>query len=88
LGYHENAKDQKFDPPDSQTVNKKTVKPVIARYRDLANVDAAFDKLRAYWDGLLGVYQATTPDIHTDRMVNVWNAYQCMACLLYTSRCV
>ena len=79
LGYHENAKDQKFDPPDSQTVNKKTVKPVIARYRDLANVDAAFDKLRAYWDGLLGVYQATTPDIHTDRMVNVWNAYQCMA---------
>ncbi len=79
LGYHENAKDQKFDPPDSQTVNKKTVKPVIARYRDLANVDAAFDKLRTYWDGLLGVYQAATPDIHTDRMVNVWNAYQCMA---------
>jgi cellobiose phosphorylase len=79
LGYHENAKDQKFDPPESQTVNKKTVKPVIARYRDLANVDAAFDKLRAYWDGLLGVYQVTSPDIHTDRMVNVWNAYQCMA---------
>ena len=79
LGYHENAKDQKFDPPDSQTVNKKTVKPVIARYRDLANVDAAFDKLRAYWNGLLGVYQVTSPDIHTDRMVNVWNAYQCMA---------
>ncbi|HEY1221372.1 MAG: glycosyl transferase [Bryobacteraceae bacterium] len=79
LGYHENAKDQKFDPPDSQIVNKKTVKPVIARYRDLTNVDAAFDKLRAYWDGLLGVYQAATPDIHTDRMVNVWNAYQCMA---------
>jgi cellobiose phosphorylase len=79
LGYHENPKDQKFDPPDSQVVNKKTVKPVIARYRDLANVDAAFDKLRAYWDGLLGVYQVTSPDVHTDRMVNVWNAYQCMA---------
>jgi cellobiose phosphorylase len=79
LGYHENPKDQKFDPPDSQTVNKKTVKPVIAKYRDLANVNAAFDKLRNYWDGLLGVYQTTTPDIHTDRMVNVWNAYQCMA---------
>ena len=36
---------QKFDPPDSQTVNKRTVRPVIAKYRDLANVDAAFDKL-------------------------------------------
>ena len=27
LGYHENPVDEKFDPPDSQTVNKKTVKP-------------------------------------------------------------
>jgi len=79
LGYHENAKDEKFDPPDSQTVNKKTVKPTITRYLIPANVDAALQKLRAYWDGLLGICQVTTPDIHTDRMVNVWNAYQCMA---------
>src|ERR1035437_7519088 len=79
LGYHENPKDAKFDPPESQTVNKSTVKPVIARYRDRANVDAAFEKLRSHWDGLLGICQVQTPDIHTDRMVNVWNAYQCMA---------
>jgi len=32
LGYHENPKDQKFDPSDSQTINKKTVKPIIAKY--------------------------------------------------------
>jgi cellobiose phosphorylase len=79
LGYHENPKDRKFDPPDSQTVNKKTVKPVIAKYLKAANVDAAFDALRAYWDGLLGICQVQTPDVHTDRMVNIWNAYQCMA---------
>jgi cellobiose phosphorylase len=79
LGYHENPKDEKFDPPDSQTVNKKTVKPAITRYLIPANVDDAFQKLRTYWDGLLGICQVTTPDIHTDRMVNVWNAYQCMA---------
>ena len=79
LGYHENPKDEKFDPPESQIVNKKTVKPIIARYLDPSNVDAAFEKLRAYWDGLLGICQVETPDIHTDRMVNIWNAYQCMA---------
>jgi cellobiose phosphorylase len=79
LGYHENPVEQKFDPPNSQTVNKKTVKPVIAKYRNKANVDAAFERLSAYWKGLLGIYQVSTPDIHTDRMVNVWNAYQCMA---------
>jgi cellobiose phosphorylase len=78
LGYHENAQDRKFDPPGSQTVNKQTVTPIIARYLDGANADAAFDALRAYWDGVLGVLQVDTPDVHTDRIVNIWNAYQCM----------
>ena len=40
---------------------------------------AAFDALRAYWDGLLGIYQVQSPDLHANRMVNIWNAYQCMA---------
>jgi cellobiose phosphorylase len=78
LGYHENPPDQKFDPPGSQTINKRTVKPIIARYLDEENVEAAFEALRAYWDGLLGIFQVETPDVHTNRMVNVWNAYQCM----------
>jgi cellobiose phosphorylase len=42
------------------------------------NVEAAFAALRNYWDGLLGILQVRTPDVHTDRMVNIWNAYQCM----------
>ena len=79
LGYHENPSAEKFDPPESQTIDKRTVRPVIARYLDQCNVDRAFAGLRAYWDGLLGILQVRTPDIHTDRMVNVWNAYQCMA---------
>ncbi len=78
LGYHENPPDQKFDPPESQTVNKRTVRPVIRKYLEKVNVEAAFADLRAYWDRLLGVLQARTPDEHTDRMVNIWNAYQCM----------
>jgi cellobiose phosphorylase len=79
LGYHENPADGKFDPPDSQTINKRTVKPVIAKYLDGKNVAAAFEGLRQYWDGLLGVYQVDSPDVHANRMVNIWNAYQCMA---------
>ena len=53
--------------------------PKIAQYRDRANADAAFDRLRAYWDGLLGIFQVASPDAHANRMVNIWNAYQCMA---------
>jgi cellobiose phosphorylase len=78
LGYHQNPRDQKFDPPESQTINKRTVKPVIAKYLDQANVTAAFEALRSYWNNLLGLQQVITPDEHTNRMVNIWNAYQCM----------
>ncbi|HEY4722038.1 MAG TPA: glycosyl transferase, partial [Anaerolineae bacterium] len=78
LGYHQNPRDQKFDPPESQTINKHTVKPVIAKYLNQANVAAAFEALRKYWDDRLNLFQVKTPDAHTDRMVNIWNAYQCM----------
>jgi cellobiose phosphorylase len=78
LGYHENPKDEKFDPPDSQIINKRTVKPIIAKYLQAKNADAAFDTLRDYWTSLLGKMQVITPDADTNRMVNIWNAYQCM----------
>ncbi|HEX9114513.1 MAG TPA: glycosyl transferase, partial [Anaerolineae bacterium] len=78
LGYHENPRDDKFDPPGSQTINKRTVLPVIAAYRDPAEADAAFAELGAYWKRLLDTLQVQTPDDHTNRMVNIWNAYQCM----------
>ncbi len=78
LGYHENPPDAKFDPPDSQTINKRTVKPIIEKYLCRENGDAAFAALREFWNNRLGVFQVETPDPHTNRMVNIWNAYQCM----------
>jgi cellobiose phosphorylase len=78
LGYHENPANQKFDPAGSQTINKKTVRPVIAKYLDTKEADAAFERLGQHWDKLLGILQVSTPDVHTNRMVNIWNAYQCM----------
>lgn len=78
LGYHENPREDKFDPPGSQTINKRTVKPVISCYLDPEQVDRAFDDLGTYWENILGTYQVQTPDEHTDRMVNIWNPYQCM----------
>jgi cellobiose phosphorylase len=79
LGYHENPVDQKFDPPGSQTINKSTVRPVIEKYLKPDEADAAFARLAEYWESLLGILHVETPDEHTNRMVNIWNAYQCMA---------
>jgi cellobiose phosphorylase len=78
LGYHENPDDRKFDPPGSGTINKETVAPIIAHFLDRGRADEAFAALDDYWDRLLKAFQVKTPDVHTDRMVNVWNAYQCM----------
>ncbi len=78
LGYHENPPDEKFDPRGSQTINKRTVMAVIETYLQEENIDAAFAELHQAWDGLVGHLQVRTPNEHVDRMVNIWNAYQCM----------
>lgn len=78
LGYHQNPRDQKFDPPNSSTVNKQTVQPLIEHYLDPATVAEALADLSATWNDLLARYQVQTPDEHTNRMVNIWNAYQNM----------
>lgn len=78
LGYHENPVDEKFDPPNSQTINKRTVVPVIKKYLQPDAVESAFQGLKKYWDDLLGKFEVDTPDEHTNRMINIWNAYQVM----------
>jgi cellobiose phosphorylase len=78
LGYQENPKDDKFDPPGSQTINKRSAKKSIEKYLQTSNAEKAFHELCDYWTTLLGKLQVTTPDEHTNRMVNIWNAYQCM----------
>jgi len=78
LGYWENPTGEKFDPSGSQTINKTRVRPVIDRFRNAGAVDAAFQRLRDHWESLLDTLHVTTPSEHLDRMVNIWNAYQCM----------
>lgn len=78
LGYYENPKDEKFDPPGSQTLNKTYVKPIIQELLNEESVDVAFRDLKDYWQTLLNKFVVATPDIHTNRMVNIWNAYQMM----------
>ncbi len=76
LGYQENPRDDKWESPG--VINKTRAKPIIAHYLQTENIDRAFGELRDYWDGLLGILQVETPDVHTNRMVNIWNAYQNM----------
>jgi cellobiose phosphorylase len=78
LGYWENPKDRKFDPPGSQTIDKRLVRPVIELYLQPDVVEREFGALRERWTDVLGVLQVETGNEHVDRMVNTWNAYQCV----------
>lgn len=76
LGYVENPQDQKWEAPG--IINKKPAEALLAKYRTDADVEQAFSKLNDYWNNLLSKYTVTSSNDKVDRMVNIWNQYQCM----------
>ena len=79
LGYIELPKEQKWETtPEIGIINKLPAKELLSLYNDEVSVDKAFDELAAYWAYLLGKYQVASGDEKLDRMVNIWNQYQCM----------
>ncbi len=76
LGYVENEQAEKFE--SDRTINKKTSRRMIEAVSTPAKVGKMFDELRSYWDGLLSVFTLEGKDPKLDRMVNIWNQYQCM----------
>ena len=94
LGYVENEQEEKFvldaegklvfDVPgllhsgSSPVINKAKAQELIAAFDTTEKVDAAFAELKIYWDALLSVYSVKSPEEKLDRMVNIWNQYQCM----------
>lgn len=76
LGYVENEQADKFLAP--QVINKQKAHDLIARFDTVDKVDAAFTELKNYWERLLSVFVSHTGNDKLDRMVNIWNQYQCM----------
>ncbi|PLV60433.1 GH36-type glycosyl hydrolase domain-containing protein [Thermotoga sp. KOL6] len=76
LGYVENPEEEKWKKPG--VINKKRAKEMIAKFKTSEDVRKALDELKKYWDDLLGRIQIKTHDEKLDRMVNIWNQYQCM----------
>jgi cellobiose phosphorylase len=76
LAYVEQGGSNKYDAPG--VMNKERGRELVRRWSDPSRVDGAFEDLRRVWDRLLGGFQVHTPDPRVNRMVNVWNQYQCM----------
>lgn len=93
LGYVENGQDEKFESNEEKAahhnpilqsvssgalINKSKAEAMISALDTTAKVDAAFAELKAYWDRLLDVCVVKSHEEKLDRMVNIWNQYQCM----------
>ena len=63
---------------DHHIINKTRAHEVIRRFATVEAVDAAFAELNALWDELLSKYHVESDDERLNRMVNIWNQYQCM----------
>lgn len=78
LGYVENPDEEKWADDDHQVIAKERAHALLGRFATTEQTDAAFDALRSYWSELLSGYSVRSGDEKLDRMVNVWNQYQCM----------
>ncbi len=76
LGYVENPLDQKWEAPG--IINKKPALKMIAELGSPERVAEAMAKLREYWSSMLETYTVQSSDEKLNRMVNIWNPYQCM----------
>ena len=85
LGYVENSPEEKFATPTgkelnscSAIVNKTKAHALLEAFDTPAKADEAFAQLGKYWEDLLGRFTVNSGCKELDRMVNIWNQYQCM----------
>jgi len=92
LGYVENPVDQKWESPGpglistnkpmpapvTGIVNKAPARALIARFSTVDQFESARASLKSHWDGKLAEFVVHSSDPRFDRVVNIWNAYQCM----------
>ena len=76
LGYIENDINEKWEK--KKIINKTKAKDTIKRFQSVEDVDKAWFDLKKYWDDLLNVYVLKSEENKLNRMVNIWNQYQCM----------
>ena len=76
LGYVEYPEKEKWEAPG--IINKKKLHEMKNRFSTTQSVDHAMKELKIFWTDLLSIYQVNCGREEVDRMVNIWNQYQCM----------
>ena len=66
-----------------QAADEWQARALVQRFRDPANVEAAFVETRRWWDELLGTIEVETPEPSANLLLNRWLLYQTLSCRLW-----
>ena len=80
LGYAENDIRNKW--ASHNVINKTHAHAMMSRFSQDYAVESSFEELKEYWTELLSKVRLSSPDDKLNRMVNIWNQYQCMVTFL------
>jgi cellobiose phosphorylase len=66
-----------------QADNEEKARGLITHFRDPANVEAAFQETRQWWDRVLSTIEVETPELSTNFLLNRWLLYQTLSCRVW-----
>ncbi len=66
-----------------QADDEETARGLVTRFRDPANVEAAFQETRRWWGRLLSTIEVETPELSTNFLLNRWLLYQTLSCRMW-----
>src|SRR5213082_3138447 len=66
-----------------QADDEEKARALVTRFRDPANVEAAFQETRRWWDRLLSTIEVETPELSTNFLLNRWLLYQTLSCRVW-----
>jgi cellobiose phosphorylase len=76
LGYAENPPGKKFVSPG--VLNKEKAFAMLKKFDSSIAAEHEYGKLKEYWQSLLSNFTIKSNDTRLNRMINIWNQYQCM----------
>jgi cellobiose phosphorylase len=66
-----------------QADNEEKARALVTRFRDRANVEAAFQETCRWWERVLSTIEVETPELSTNFLLNRWLLYQTISCRVW-----
>jgi cyclic beta-1,2-glucan synthetase len=64
--------------------NVDEARTLASKFKQVSEVNRAFDEVINHWDNLLGAVEVHTPDSAMDTLLNRWLLYQTLACRIWS----